>query len=116
MLESRPTADGRYTLYAKYDSTNSKRTFAVVLESDTPGTQSFLGLILGYNAGAFSEVTYHTYNLSLATWYHVTATYENAGKTYSIRLKDTNGALGTDLTGTATLDANKLNVEHALLQ
>lgn len=111
-LESVPPLNEYRILYSKYDSTNLKRSF--MLGSMTDGTNTHIRLLLGYNSGASLEVIQHTYGLSTATWYHVTATYDNADKSYTVRIKDTSGnTLGTDKTGIATLDVNKLNVEDA---
>lgn len=102
-------------LFAKYDGgAANKRSFAVDIQNIALSGR--FRIIMGYNGGASGEFYTHGTNLSLATWYHFTATYENAGKTYSLRIKDTNGnTVGTDLSGTATLDVNKLNVEDGIL-
>lgn len=68
-------------------------------------------LVLGYNSGASGEFEIHATVLSTGTWYHITGTYQNSDKAYAVMVRDANGnVVGTDLTGTATLDANKLYV------
>ncbi|HLC17491.1 MAG TPA: LamG-like jellyroll fold domain-containing protein, partial [Thermodesulfobacteriota bacterium] len=108
-LESLPASDTGRTLYSKYDGAANKRSFMFNAYNDAGNTK--LRLYLGYNSGLSYETLIHGSNLSIATWYHVTVTYDNSDKSYAIRLKDTNGnTIGTDLTGTATLDANKLSI------
>lgn len=107
-LETLPSS-AHYVIYSKYDAAGNKRSFWFSV-LNTAGTSVFR-LILGYNAGASAEGFSHGSSLSAATWYHYTVTYDNADKSYAIRIRDTNGnTVGTDLTGTATLDVNKLYV------
>jgi hypothetical protein len=55
------------------------------------------------------ETKNHESDLAEETWYFVCATYDNADKSYSIRIRDASGnAVGSDVTGTFTLDANKM--------
>jgi len=106
--------DGR-VIWSKYDS-NNKRSMMLVIFTVSTGVYR-LRLYLGYNGGASIEYKEHLTTLSAGTFYHITCTYDNADKSYSIRLKDTNGdPVGSDLTGTATLDVNKLNAEDARWQ
>src|SRR3990172_3285973 len=108
-LESLPATSAMRTLCSKYDGAANKRSFMVGAFYD--GSVTRLRLYLGYNSGLSVETLIHGSNLSIATWYHATVTYDNTDKSYAIRLKDTNGnTIGTDLTGTATLDANKLSI------
>jgi hypothetical protein len=96
------------------DVTNS---FQVrVHKDDGSGDARKLTLILGYNGGLSEEEILHGTQLSSDTWYHITATYQNSDKSYALRIRDINyNVVGSDVTGTATLDANKLNVADGQL-
>jgi photosystem II stability/assembly factor-like uncharacterized protein len=69
-------------------------------------------MLLGYNGGATTEtLTSHGSNLAVDTFYFVAFAYDNSDKSYVIAVRDAAGdLLGTDITGTATLDGNKLSV------
>jgi len=113
-FESLPGSGSFQILYSKCD-TNNKQSFVLLVYNN--GTNTRIRIDLGFNSGLSFESIYHATALSTATWYHVTVTYNNADKSYAIRLKDTNGAtIGSDVTGTATLDANKLSAVNADLQ
>lgn len=89
----------------------NKRSFQAGIGSD-----SKVMLALGYNSGISVESVTHATVLSLATWYHITWTYNNADKSYQIMVRDeSGGVVGIDLTGTATLDVNKLSVSDSIL-
>jgi len=96
------TAYNDRTIVAKYDAgTANKRSF--ILEVGKDGTDDKVALTIGYNSGASSEGVYHQTVISTLTWYHVTATFDNSDKSYSIRLRDTSGnTVGSDLTGNFT--------------
>jgi hypothetical protein len=71
-------------------------------------------MALGFDGGTDSENHSHETTLDVATWYYITWSYDNSDKSYAIRIRDTSGnVVGTDFTGTATLDANKLSVGTA---
>lgn len=114
----KPTAapgnnDG-HAVWAKYNSADNKRSLMTELFDD----QASASLVLGYNNGDSYERVTHATDLTTdgTTWYHVTWTYDNSDKSYAIRVRDSAcNDVGTDLTGTATLDVNKLNVEDAPL-
>ena len=100
-------------IYLKHDSNNDKRSFALVAADDT-GYK--IRLSLGYNNGADAEQHFHATVLSTATWYHITASYQNSDKAYAIRIRDTNGGVvGSDLTGPADFEGGSytFNVEDA---
>ena len=103
---------GRNVILDKNDGGSSnKRSFQFGVDSS-----GYAVLVLGYNSGISGELKTHSTVLSLATLYHITATYENAGKTWAIYVRDTDGnTVGSDTTGTATLDVNKLSVSDAIL-
>jgi len=107
------TEDTFSTIFSKWYANKASFRLAVYNE----GGVYTCAISLGYNTGVAVEHKFHASALSLATWYHITASYNNADKSYAIRVRDTNGAVvGVDLTGTATLDANKLNVEDAAVE
>ena len=113
---SRPDVEDLFGIFTKYNNTAGKRSFAATLEHYSSGIM-YAKLILGYNNGDSFEAIYHASNLSLDTWYHITWTYQNSDKAYAIRVRDVDGnVVGTDKTGTATLDANKLNVEDVQVE
>jgi len=114
-FESFASSSAARILFNKWVSGSNKRTFLAQAAYNN-GSNSVARIGLGYNAGVGQEHIEHASALSLATWYHMTFTYDNSDKSYAIRIRDTNGnTVGTDKTGTATLDANKLNVEDAFL-
>jgi len=109
----RVESNGERTILSKYDHGANKRTFHISYR-DSGSSIYKVQAQLGYNGGASGEVIQHTSTLSITTWYHVTLTYSNSDKSYALRLRDTDGvAVGTDVTGTATLDTNKLYVDDA---
>ena len=95
-------------IFAKWDSTNNRRSFGGAII--TSGSNYYARIFLGYNSGASGEGWNHGTTLSVNNWYHITFTYQDSDKSYAIRIRDVNGIIGTDLTGTATLDSNKLAV------
>ena len=102
---------GANTVWAKYNSvTAEERSFAAQVRNYSGSGKAVM--ILGYASGTAAEVvSEHATALSLSNWYHVTWTYNNADKSYGIYIRDINGnTVGSDKTGTATLDANKLSV------
>lgn len=110
------TLPGSNTMHwwaTKYDSgTANKRSFGVAVQ-DISGVKTF-DLVLGYNSGISYEDKPHGTTPVATTWYHITATYQDSDKSYSFRIRDTNGdVVGTDLEGTATLDANGLSLTTA---
>jgi len=109
-IESLPSNGAGLTIWSKWNSASgSYRSFLLVVYNDT--TDTSVRLYLGYNSGADGESIDHGSALSINTWYHVTATYDNSDKGYTVRLDDAAGdTIGTDLDSTATLDGNKLTV------
>ncbi len=114
-----------WSRFVSFAATSDRRSLVAKLETGTPlrcfriaaynnaGT-NIMRLTLGFNSGITQENISHGSTLSTATWYHTTVTYNNSDKSYQIMLRDTNGAtVGSDLTGTATLDANKLSITTA---
>jgi len=101
-------------LISKYDGTANKRSAHLsVREIDSTSTYQ-VRVQLGYNSGADGEEIAHASTLSANTWYFVALSYDNSDKSYAIRLRDANGnTVGSDVTGTATLDASKLYVSDA---
>ena len=88
--------------------TDNKRSFS--LNVDESG---YITIALGYNSGTQYEEVSHGTTLSTGTWYHVTASYQNSDKAWAIRIRNTSGGtVGSDATGTATLDVNKLSVSN----
>jgi len=107
---SSPSASAGYVLWSKwYPVGTQKRSFVVMFYNDAGIIKARIGI--GYGDGSLNENYNHASGLSLSTWYHITSTYDNADKSYAIRIRDANGNIvGTDLTGTATLDANGVYV------
>lgn len=115
--ESFPGTGADWELFDKTEWNSNKKSVQIGLLNTAGNTTTYL--CLGYNAGVSFETKAHTATLSLATWYHITYSYDNTDKSYAIRVKDEFGeTVGTDLThliNPFTLDANKLNVEDAIL-
>jgi hypothetical protein len=108
-IASLPGSGSKASVFAKYDYSLEKRGF-IVQANNISGT-TFASIVLGYGNGLSAETINHASSLSATTWYHITATYQNSDKAYAIRVRDASCAtVGSDLTGTATLDANKLFV------
>ncbi|RPI55299.1 MAG: LamG domain-containing protein [Deltaproteobacteria bacterium] len=98
---------GTMIVFSKFDS-GSTYKFSIVCFIWDSGKAGFG---LGYNSGEDAEWKTHDSILSTGTWYHITWSYNNSDKSYAIRVRDEDGDIvGTDKTGTATLDANKLTV------
>jgi len=100
-------------IFAKFNSGQTKRSLAMY----SAQTSGKIGLQFGFNSGTSTENSpLHGTSLSNGTWYHVTGSYRNSDQAYAIRVRDTNGdVVGTDLTGTATLDANGLSVSDVYI-
>jgi hypothetical protein len=104
------TREDNNAIFSKHDYGANKRSFAIHVYGAS--TRKIL-LLLGYNSGASYEALLHATDLSLGTWYHVSVSYQNSDKAWAIRVRDASGnTVGTDATGTATLDANKLFVAN----
>lgn len=110
-------ADAFMMAITKYDYFNGKRSFAGYLDTDGSGNPQ-AGMTLGYNSGGSGENTpLHDSVLSFDTPYHLTWTYRDSDKAWAMRIRDTNGAVvGSDKTGTATLDINGIAVTDAPFQ
>lgn len=100
---------------AKWDDTSDdKKSFWAGAINDSGTIYAQIGF--GFNSGTTWEGYVHASALSTATWYHITWSYQNSDKAYAIRVRSAAGAVvGTDKTGTATLDANKLTVNTSPL-
>lgn len=109
-----PDSSGVFDVIAsKWVGSTNKRSVYIALN-----TSDQLELGLGFNSGASSETHAHgsTLTRNQTTWYHVSVSYDDSDKSYALRVRDASFAvLGTDVTGTATLDANKLSVTDANL-
>jgi hypothetical protein len=102
-----PGSGAGMAVFAKFHTSLDQRSF--MLWFNNPSGTTFASIELGFDGGNSLETINHASSLSATTWYHITATYQNSDKTYAIRVRDTNCAtVGSDLTGTATLDVNKL--------
>jgi hypothetical protein len=100
-------------IFTKHEPGTNKRSFAMGVVNDS-GYKFYIAL--GYNSGADAEEYLHATGLSVSTWYHVCASYQNSDKAYSIRVRDSSGnVVGTDIDGTATLDGSKLTVNTSPL-
>jgi len=109
MQESLATSGNRRTLVAKYDTGGNNRSYLAYIAGST---DNFASLAVGYNGGASAELVAHASDLVIDTWYHITFTFDNDSFDWSIRVRDTNGdVVGTDATGTMTLDVNGLSIE-----
>lgn len=99
-------------IFNKWD--DDLRSFGIRILNTSGSYQ--VRLALGFNGGLTGEFKLHESSLSLDTWYHITVSYDNSDKSWAIRVRDRSGnTVGTDATGTATLDANKLSVNTAAL-
>ena len=106
-LESLHATDAR-PIYSKVVNDGTWFPFSFLFAVKATGE---VDLSVGYSNGASIESVVHASVLDLATWYHITVSYQNSDKAYAIRIRDTGGTVvGTDLVGTFTLDANKLYV------
>jgi hypothetical protein len=96
-------------VFNKWNGGSNKRTIAVSLHNNS-GTVR-VEAAFGGNRGASAELVHHASNLSASTWYHVTVTYNDSGKSWAIRIRNTSGAtVGSDATGTlSSLDTIALN-------
>ena len=105
------------TIFQKfYLNGSNEQSFVFGIYTEPTTLHHHLGISLGFNGGSSEELQLHATDLTAQTgvWYHATATYQNSDKSFSLRLRDANGnVVGADVEGTATLDANKLNVETA---
>lgn len=101
----RPTTaeNGSQYFFSKYNYAANQRCFALRLNGSGQ-----LEILLGYNSGA----SYETIGLDSvcvdATWYYSIASYDNSDKSYVLRIYRDNGTLIQGISGTATLDGNKL--------
>jgi hypothetical protein len=103
------------TIIGKYEFNSGGRSLNTSIAN--AGGVNNARLTLGFNSGLSREHILHASDLSADTWYHITYTYTNADKSYAIRIRDASGnVVGTDKTGTATLDANGISVTTANLQ
>lgn len=92
-----------YDLFSKYYHSDGKKTVKISLNTDDQ-----IAMAIGYNNGLDNETATHASALSADTWYHIVCTYDNADKSYRIRIHDESDVVGSDATGTLTLDANKI--------
>lgn len=106
-LEIIPAAGENAVIVRKYGGgTDNKRSFSLHVDSS-----GYAAIWLGYNSGGTGETKTHGTVLSLGAWYFISASYQNSDKAYAIRIRNIAGeVVGSDLTGTATLDVNKLSV------
>lgn len=88
----------------KYASVSGDRSWRLYLYNSTIYK---IGFSIGY--ADTGESKYHGSSLSDSTWYLICGTYDNADKSYAIRIRDSaGGTVGSDATGTFTLDASKM--------
>lgn len=113
-MESYPTSSVGCEIFAKYNFSSQR---CIVLGFASGANNGLIVLSIGYNSGTSFESVTHGTQLSLATFYHITATFNNSGYSYTLRIKDTNGnTVGTDLTGNMTLDVNGISLNTYALQ
>jgi hypothetical protein len=113
-MESYPTSSQGCEIYAKYNATSQR---CIVLGFASGTNNGLIGLSIGYNSGTSFESVTHATQLSLATWYHITTTFDNSDYSYTLRVKDTNGdTVGTDLEGNMTLDVNGISLNTYAVQ
>ena len=113
-MESYPTSSIGREIFAKYN-VDSQRCLVIGFSLGT--NNGLIGLSVGYNSGTSFESATHGTQLSLATWYHITTTFNNSDYSYTLRIKDTNGnIIGTDLVGNMTLDVNGISLNTYALQ
>jgi hypothetical protein len=101
-----PGSGSRSYLYSKYDPAGNARSLAVALVNTSGST--YVNLLLGYNSGVSEEPVAHTKLIAADTWYHVTATFDDATKHYMIRVHD-----GATAWGQAGATTNNISVNSA---
>ena len=100
---------GQHSIFDK-TYTGGGHSFLIDVLSGTPAFR----MHIGYDGGSSLEVLTHASEISTGIWYHVGMTFDNADKSYRIRVWDDNAGsiLGSDLTGTAT---NNMNISAQIL-
>lgn len=99
-----PSAGDLDYLLGKYEAVSGDRSWRIQLYNST--IKKIEWSIAYADTG---EIVYHGSDLSEQTWYLICGTYDNADKTYAIRIRnDSGGTVGTDATGTMTLDGSKM--------
>lgn len=98
-------SSGDYDLHVgKYKTASGDRSWRLWLFNDTIKK---IGFTIAY--ADTGESVYHASDLSASTWYFICGSYDNADKSYAIRIRDSEGnTVGSDATGTMTLDENKM--------
>ena len=100
------------TIMSKYNGAATNRTWHMSIRDDGGIKKAMLGL--GYNSGGTEELKIHASALSAGSWYFIAATYADATKAYSLRVRNSQCVeVGSDLDSTATLDANGLSITDA---
>jgi len=88
------------TIFTKGDSDGNDISFAAIVYEI--GGIHVPGIDIATGGGTAHQFYWHDSGLSTDTWYHITWTYEDSGKSYAIRVRDQYGAVvGTDETGNA---------------
>jgi hypothetical protein len=99
--ESFATGSNINSIVSKYNTGSNRRSFSVRVFEYSSGVNR-AELIIGHTDGTGYERLQHGSNLTLDTWYHITATFDNTNMSYSLRLKDETGnTLGSDVAAIA---------------
>lgn len=102
-------------LLSKYNGTTNDRSWHLSVREVSTGSGTYaVKAQIGFNSGTEAEDIAHASTLSTGTWYFAAMTFDSATNGYAIRLRDSQcQEVGTDLEGTATLDANGLSITDA---
>ncbi len=91
------TTDG---IFSKWGTAGNR---SITLYHAPNGATAQINLQISTDGTATEVLGTHASLLDLATWYHITASFDDTTRAWAIRVRDTNGAVvGTDLTGTST--------------
>lgn len=104
------------TLLSKYNGAANDRSWHLSVREVSSGSGTYsVQSQLGYNSGASSyDSAKHASTLSAGTWYFAAMSYDASDNSWAIRVRDSQCRdVGTDATGTATLDANGLSITDA---
>ena len=94
-------ASANRNIVNKYSASTGGRSWSVGASKSTTWR---VALSVGYNSGNSAETILHGSEITTGVWYHFGVTYNDADKSYRIRVWDDNAGaiLGSDATGNST--------------